>query len=68
MRTNEENLDDACVSQLADDLDMNVTDFIADQEKAGNQKSGVHMNVRRRLEQLREERELAYHLQSDFDL
>ena len=67
MRTTEDNLDDACVTQLGDDLDINVTDFIANQEKEGSQKGAGQINVRRRLEQLREERELAYHLKSDFD-
>ena len=67
MHASEESFEDTS-PVISDELDDDGNDFGADQEDSSRKNYGYQMKVRRRLEQMREERELAYLLRGDFDL
>lgn len=67
MRASSEEYDDG-ISLPGDESDLAGEDMAAGQSDTGRRDFGHQMKVRRRLEQLREERELAYLLRGEFDL
>ncbi len=67
MHASEESFEDTS-PVLSDDLDGDGSDFGVEQDDTSRKGYGYQMQVRRRLEQLREERELAYLLRGEFDL
>lgn len=68
MQASEESYDDeAGATMLQEDLDSGDERFNAEAEEAGRKDFGYRMKVRRRLEQMREERELAHLLRTEFD-
>lgn len=68
MHASEENYDDdAGTLVLQDEADARATDFAGGTEPMDRKDYGYRMKARRRLEQLREERELARLLRTGFD-
>jgi hypothetical protein len=68
MQASEENYeDDISTPVLPDELDSSDERFAAEGDDASRKDFGYRMKVRRRLEQMREERELADLLRTGFD-
>lgn len=68
MQAREESFDDEISAPvLQDELDSGDERFAAEADEPGRKDFGYRMKARRRLEQLREERELAYLLRTEFD-
>ena len=66
MRASSEEYDEDTLA--GDESDLAGEEVAAGQSDTGRRDFGHQMKVRRRLEQLREERELAYLLRGEFDL